>query len=107
MTNLKKFLSLAVYTAGVISFTLYLAQLNKVSEDDAYSYLMNDTNFKQRITDNIRQEVFEFIKNDVKDIRSIPLSNSQKLDILLNLINQNRQRLSTLESQAGLKAIKL
>ena len=99
MTNLKKFLSLAVYTAGVISFTLYLAQLNKVSEDDAYSYLMNNTNFKQRITDDIRQEVFEFIKNDVKDIRSIPLTNSQKLDILLNLINQNRQRLSTLESQ--------
>ena len=65
MTNLKKFLSLAVYTAGVISFTLYLAQLNKVSEDDAYSYLMNNTNFKQRITDDIRQEVFEFIKNDV------------------------------------------
>jgi hypothetical protein len=107
MTNLKKFLSLAVYTAGVISFTLYLAQLNKVSEDDAYSYLMNNTNFKQRITDDIRQEVFEFIKNDVKDIRSIPLTNSQKLDILLNLINQNRQRLSTLESQSGLKAIKL
>ena len=101
------FLSLAVYTAGVISFTLYLAQLNKVSEDDAYSYLMNNTNFKQRITDDIRQEVFEFIKNDVKDIRSIPLTNSQKLDILLNLINQNRQRLSTLESQSGLKAIKL
>ena len=107
MTNLKKFLSLAVYTAGVISFTLYLAQLNKVSEDDAYSYLMNNTNFKQRITDDIRQEVFEFIKNDVKDIRSIPLTNSQKLDILLNLINQNRQRLSTLESHSGLKAIKL
>ena len=107
MTNLKKFLSLAVYTAGVISFTLYLAQLNKVSEDDAYSYLMNNTNFKQRITDDIRQEVFEFIKNDVKDIRSIPLTNSQKLDILLNLINQNRQWLSTLESQSGLKAIKL
>ena len=107
MTNLKKFLSLAVYTAGVISFTLYLAQLNKVSEDDAYSYLMNNTNFKQRITDDIRQEVFEFIKNDVKDIRSIPLTNSQKLDILLNLINQNRQRLSTLESQSGLKAINL
>ena len=107
MTNLKKFLSLAVYTAGVISFTLYLAQLNKVSEDDAYSYLMNNTNFKQRITDDIRQEVFEFIKNDVKDIRSIPLTNSQKLDILLNLINQNRQRLSTLEAQSGLKAIKL
>ena len=107
MTNLKKFLSLAVYTAGVISFTLYLAQLNKVSEDDAYSYLMNNTNFKQRITDDIRQEVFEFIKNDVKDIRSIPLTNSQKIDILLNLINQNRQRLSTLESQSGLKAIKL
>ena len=107
MTNLKKFLSLAVYTAGVISFTLYLAQLNKASEDDAYSYLMNNTNFKQRITDDIRQEVFEFIKNDVKDIRSIPLTNSQKLHILLNLINQNRQRLSTLESQSGLKAIKL
>ena len=68
---------------------------------------MNNTNFKQRITDDIRQEVFEFIKNDVKDIRSIPLTNSQKLDILLNLINQNRQRLSTLESQSGLKAIKL
>ena len=62
MTNLKKFLSLAVYTAGVISFTLYLAQLNKASEDDAYSYLMNNTNFKQRITDDIRQEVFELLK---------------------------------------------
>ena len=107
MTNLKKFLSLAVYTAGVISFTLYLAQLNKASEDDAFSFQMKNTNFKQRITDDIRQEVFEFIKNDVKDIRSIPLTNSQKLDILLNLINQNRQRLSTLESQSGLKAIKL
>ena len=107
MTKLKSLAALLVYTAGVISFTLYLAQLNKVSEDDAYSYLMNNTNFKQRITDDIRQEVFEFIKNDVKDIRSIPLTNSQKLDILLNLINQNRQRLSTLESQSGLKAIKL
>jgi len=107
MTKLKSLAALLVYTAGVISFTLYLAKLNKASENDAYSYLMNNTNFKQRITDDIRQEVFEFIKNDVKDIRSIPLTNSQKLDILLNLINQNRQRLSTLESQSGLKAIKL
>ena len=49
MTNLKYFLSLAVYTAGVISFTLYLAQMNGPTESDVYQHMIDNTNFKERI----------------------------------------------------------
>jgi hypothetical protein len=107
MTNLKYFLSLAVYTAGVISFTLYLAQMNGPTESGVYQHMIDNTNFKERIHYDIREEMFEQIKNDVRDIRSVPLENMRKLDILLNLINQNRQRLNLLESDSGLEVIKL
>ena len=54
MTNLKYFLSLAVYTAGVISFTLYLAQMNGPTESDVYQHMIDNTNFKERIHYDIR-----------------------------------------------------
>ena len=98
MTKIKFFIFLASYTAIVMASTLFLAQLNNkgLSLEE-----------KTMVISEVEEDIYEMIKKDVAEIRSLPISNMRKCDILLQLFNENRQRIETLESQTDFKVTKL
>jgi len=98
MTKIKFFILLASYTAIVMASTLFLAQLN----DKGLS--LED---KIMVISEVEEDIYEMIKKDVGEIRSLPISNMRKCDILLQLVSENRQRIELLESQIELKVTKL
>lgn len=98
MTKIKFFILLASYTAIVMASTLFLAQLNnKVVSSEQQAMVVLE----------VEKNIYNIIKKDVEEIRSLPVNNMRKCDILLQLFSENRQRLELLESQIELKVTKL
>jgi hypothetical protein len=98
MTKIKFFIALASYTAIVMASTLFLAQLNSrgLSLEE-----------KTMVISQVEKDIYEMIKKDVEEIRSLPVTNMRKCDILIQLVSENRQRIELLESQVELKVTKL
>tara|TARA_R110002110_G_scaffold33439_1_gene114525 strand:- start:2493 stop:2789 length:297 start_codon:yes stop_codon:yes gene_type:complete len=98
MTKIKFFILLASYTAIVMASTLFLAQLNnkELSLEE-----------KAMVVLEVEKDMYDMIKKDVEEIRSLPVNNMRKCDILLQLFSENRQRIELLESQIELKVTKL
>ena len=78
--------------------TLFLAQLNnkELSLEE-----------KAMVELEVEKDMYDMIKKDVEEIRSLPVNNMRKCGILLQLFSENRQRIELLESQIELKVTKL